>query len=104
VGEGVYPDVEAELFVHDACNRGPADVNDPAREIDLLDLGETVEPLGRGLSRARTADVPRYVELLGHVCAQLGWDADALRGHRTRIAFPVYGSQVSLAFRAPEGA
>lgn len=98
----VYPGAPAELAVYDACNRGPADVNDPARDFDKLDVQEHAIALGSGLGRARSADIPHYAEVLRHVCERVGWQHEALRGHRAQIAFPVYGSQVVLAFRAPE--
>ncbi len=89
------------LRIYDAAIEGVADVNDPARDIDRLDLLETIEPLGLGLSRFRSADVPRYADLLRTVCNRMNWDGARFRGHRCRIEYPVYGSQVVMAFEAP---
>jgi hypothetical protein len=34
------------------------------------------------------------------VCERLGYDAGAFRSYRCTIDYPVYGSQVSMAFAA----
>ena len=52
----------------------------------------------------RTADIPRYVDLLKHVFTSLGRAPDDYHGYRARIDYPVYGSQVCQVFqRAPRG-
>lgn len=90
---------EPELLIYDTVLDGIASANDRNRDFDLLDMQETIQPLGPGLARLRTADVPHYVELMRHVCAAAGLDPEALRTYRTRIEYPIYGSQVTMAFR-----
>lgn len=89
------------LRVYDTAFEGVANVNDPARDMDVLDMVESIEHLGAGVSRFRSSDVPRYVELLRHVAQRLGHDAGALHGYRCRVDFPVYGSQVTMVFDPP---
>ena len=101
VHEDVYTGSDPSLRIYDTAFEGVADVNDPAREIDRLDLLESIEPLGLGLSRRRAAGVPRYSELLLAVCARMSWDPSRFRGHRCRIDYPLYGSQVAMLFDAP---
>lgn len=101
VYDGEFPTADPTLHIYDTVLDGIADVNDPARDIDRLDCTETVQPLGRGLARFRTAEAPRYDEMLQHVCDRLGWDGNRFRGYRCRIEYPIYGSQVVLAFDAP---
>jgi hypothetical protein len=96
----VYPGAEPELIVYDTAIGGIADVNDRSRDFDRLDLLESVETLGPG--QVRLAEAPRYGELVRHVHGRLGWDLSQFRHYRVRIEYPVYGSQVVLAFRAPE--
>jgi hypothetical protein len=91
-----------ELRVYDTSFEGVANPNDRARDADVIDLAETVEPLGRGLERARCADIARYQELLRSVTDRLGWDTSKFQGFRTRIAYPVYGTQVTMAYPAQE--
>jgi hypothetical protein len=75
-----------------------ADVNDPSRDIDRMDLAESIQPLGRGISKFRVGEVPWYSDLLRLVCDKLSWDPGAFRGFRCRIDYPLYGSQVAMAF------
>lgn len=94
--------VEPALYIYDTSFEGVANVNDRARDIDRLDLVEQIQPLGRGIDSFRTAEAPWYPELLRTVCHKLGWSANDLRGYRARIDYPLYGSQVAIAFPAEE--
>jgi hypothetical protein len=98
VHEEVFPGTDPQLFIYDTTFDGVADVNDPARNIDRLDLCETVRPLGTGIDKFHNPEMPRYVELMRHICEKLGWTGDRFRGYRCRIEYPIYGSQVTAAF------
>lgn len=100
----LYPGREPELVIYDTAFQGVASVNDRARDIDRLDLLETVDSLGGPpvAPRLRSADVPRYAELIQHAATAAGFDLARFRGHRTRIDYPLYGSQVTMAFEAEE--
>lgn len=101
----LYPGVEPELLLYDTAFHGVASVNDRTRDVDRLDLRETVEPLGGPPlhPRLRSPDVPRYAELVAHAANRARFDLAAFRGFRTRIDYPLYGSQVTMAFAAQEG-
>jgi hypothetical protein len=90
---------EPELFIYDTVLDGIASVNDRSRDVDLLDMQETIQSLGQGLTRLRTVDVPNYVDLMRHVCTAAGHDPEAFRTYRCRVEYPIYGSQVTMAFR-----
>lgn len=94
--------VDPTLYIYDTSFEGVANVNDRARDIDRLDLVEQVQPLGKGVDNFRVAEVPWYPQLLRQVCERMGWDETALRGYRARIDYPLYGSQVAIAFPAEE--
>ena len=94
----LYPGATPELSVYDTSFDGVVDANDPVRDIDRLDLANSLEFLGRGTERLHSPDVPRHGEILDHVLSTLGWDASALRAYRVRIDYPLYGSQVVIAF------
>lgn len=100
--EDVYPRSGASLRIYDTSFEGVADVNNAARDIDQIDTLETIEPLGAGLLSCRSPDAPRYSELLALVAERMGWDARAFRGHRCRIDYPIYGSQVAMVFDRPQ--
>ena len=100
--EDVYPGSDPALLVYDTAVNGVADLNDSARDIDRLDVAETIQPLGRGASKWRASEVPRYVEIVRHVLDKVGWDGERLRGYRCKVQYPIYGSQLYFAFNAPE--
>jgi hypothetical protein len=97
----VYPGLGPRLRILELGQLGTAEVNDTTRDVDVLDVIEHVEPLGWGISSFRAAEIPRYGELLEHVCGKLGWNPGEFRGFRTRIEYPMFGSQVQLAFDVP---
>jgi hypothetical protein len=97
----VYPGAAPSVRVYDTSFEGVADANDRARDIDVLDVIESADPLGEGLGASRSPDVPRYPELLRHVCDRLSWRESEFRGFRCRIEYPIYGSQATLLFDPP---
>lgn len=101
VHESVYPGASPSLRIYDTAFEGVADVNNPVRDIDTLDVLESVAPLPNGLGSCRSSSVARYVELLGLVCGNMKWSGDEFRGYRCKIDYPVYGSQVTMVFDPP---
>lgn len=100
----IFPGEIPDLRVYDTAIRGVADRNDPGRDIDQMDLLETVTPLGTGIARFGSSDVPRYRQVLEHVLASLGYDAAKLRGYRVASDYPIYGSQFVMSFATTESA
>jgi hypothetical protein len=98
VHEDVFSGSDPSLHIYDTAFEGIADVNDARRDIDRLDLVESIQSLGRGISKFRVGEVPWYSDLLRRVCSKLNWDGDRFRGFRTRIDYPLYGTQVAIAF------
>lgn len=98
----VHPDLltgaEPSLFIYDTAFDGIADVNDPRRDPDRLDLIESIQRPTRGIGTLRLAEVPWYADLLSSTCQRLGWDGEQMVGHRCRIEYPLYGTQVVMAF------
>ena len=101
VHEAVYPASEPALLIYDTVLDGVADVNDRRRDADRLDLMESVGLLGRGSAKFRVGEVPNYVDLIRHVFDRMGWNDEDFRGYRCRIDYPIYGSQVVMAFDPP---
>lgn len=89
---------EPSLRLYDTVVNGIADLNDPTRDIDKLDLMEQIEPLGYGISRCRAANIPNYSKMLSHICDRLGWDGSLLRCYRVNVEYPVHGMQTAIAF------
>lgn len=98
LAEGVKGFHDPTLKMHQTSPRGLVDVNDEARAIDELDVLESLTPLRGGVKRYRLPTVPRYVDVIEHVCERLRLDAEKLEGWRVRMAHPLFGSQVSTVF------
>lgn len=99
----VWPGSDPELRIYDTVINGIVRGADKHREIDRLDLAESVQSLGQGLARFRASEIPNYVEALRTVCARRGWNGNDFRGYRCRIDYPFYGSQVCMLFELPPG-
>jgi hypothetical protein len=98
IHEDVVGPSEPSLLIYDTGAKGTADVNDPTRDVDRMDLQESLVRLGEGTDRCRISEAPWYVELLNEVCQKMGWDGQRLRGFRTRIEYPLHGSQIVIAY------
>lgn len=99
--DSVFPGATPELKVYKPGSRGPANPNDPNRDIDRLDFPERIESLGKEADRFVVAEVPRYDEMIARVCEQIGMSPSGFRVHRLRMAYPVSGFQFVMAFDAP---
>lgn len=102
VHDELYPGAAPELLLYDTAIRGVADVNDAGRDLDRLDLVESLVTLGVGAEHLPLPAFPRYPDLVGHVYGRLGWDPARFVLHRVEIDYPPYGMQVAVAFAAPE--
>ena len=98
IHEDVLGPSDPSLLIYDTGAKGTADVNDPSRDGDRLDLQESIQRLGNGVDHCRISEAPWYVELLKNVCTKMNWDASKLKAFRTRIEYPLYGSQIAIAY------
>ncbi|MBN1514197.1 MAG: hypothetical protein JXB13_19430 [Phycisphaerae bacterium] len=101
--EDAYPNWEPNVRVLELGPLGYAEVNDESRDVDVLDVVETVQPLGSGIERFRCEQIPRYDELLQYACDKLGWNPQSFRGYRCQVDYPIVGSQLQFAFPVPIG-
>ena len=99
--EDAFPGQAPSLRVHDTALGGVVDINDRARDIDRLDVSESIEELGWNAATFRASEIPHYSEIIAHVCDQMDWDSRKFRGYRCRSQYPVYGSQLSMVFEPP---
>lgn len=101
VHQDLFAGQEPSLRMYDTSLEGVADANDPTRDLDRLEMIESVKPLGVGVSRCRSADIRRYADLLRTVCSRIGWDSSSFRAFRCRVDYPIYGSQVMMTWDQP---
>lgn len=80
---------------------GSASPNDPSRDVDRLDVVQSIQPLGKGIAKFRAAENPGHIDMLRYVCERRQWDGDKLRGYRCRIECPIYSSEIVMAFDLP---
>lgn len=102
IQDGLYWDEGPELSIYDTSFEGVANVNDRRRDLDRLDLLESVESLGFP-AKVRSGDMSEYGRLV-EVAIGARWDYERtwFRGYRCRIDYPIYGTQVVMSFKAEE--
>jgi hypothetical protein len=98
VHQDVWPGVEPELRMYDTTGRGLANPTDPARDMDRIDILESIQDMGTRLEGFRAKEAGRYVEMVRYICGRLDWDSDHFRGYRCRVDYPVHGTQVAMVF------
>lgn len=99
--DDVFPGATPELIVYNTNARGPANPADRRRDIDRIETPESVHHLGKLEDRFALPEMPRYEEMIERVCGTIGHSASSFRLFRLRIAYPVHGFQVVVAFDAP---
>ncbi len=102
VHRDLFPGSEPALAVYDTAIDGLANINDPARDADRIDVLASLLPIGHSPSGLRVLEIPRYDELLRSVFAARGWNAEEFRVYRCRMPFPVYGSQICVSWECPQ--
>jgi hypothetical protein len=100
-GANAFPGATPELIVYNPNGRGPANPCDATRDLDRIEVAETVESLGTKVDRFEVAEVPHYREMVSRVADFTGASLDQLRVFRVRMAYPVHGFQIVMAFEAP---
>lgn len=68
---------------------------------DLLPVSESLQELGRGIDRVRTAEVPRYADILKFVFERTGWKADDFEVYRVRMRYPPIPISVMVRHELP---
>ena len=96
VHQSLFPDVARELCVFSELATLHA-----RDEKDRIEVPERLETLGMGLGRIRTADVPRYDELLNHVFGAIGHNPEEFNVFRARMAFPPIPTSVMIRHSMP---
>ena len=98
VHKDVWATAAPELLIYDTIMHGEVIPDDPRFAHSKLDLLEEVQPIASASRLPRCPEVPRYGELLDHVCDRHGWSRADFRGHRVRSTYPLFGSQYCLTF------
>ncbi len=75
---------------------------DPARPYNIIDIAESINYVGRGVTALGLPNVPNYSAMLDHACVKLDWDPTVLRGYRCDISYPIWGSFIQTCFELPD--
>lgn len=101
VHKSLFPGEDPRLIVYNPGSRGPANPNDPARDIDRIDTEATIESLPLDFELIEPSDIPNYAQMLRRVFTEINQPPDDYRVYRLRIAYPLHGFQYVIAFNAP---
>ena len=97
VHRDLFPDAQRELRVYSEL------ITPVSRdERDLLNVPERIQHLGRGMIRLRTAEVPRYMEMMKYVFEQMSWDPENFELYRVRMRYPPLPTAVMLRHDLPD--
>jgi len=66
-----------------------------------LPTTDVVQRIRGGAMGVRTAEIPRYADLIPYLFERLGWDADRFDLYRARIAYPIIPSAAIMSFDLP---
>ena len=94
----VWLGVDPDLAIFDSAIHGELDLRKDIPVTQRMELAEKVTPLGVGTRNFRSADAPRYIDMLSSAIGGTGWNLDEFRGYRCRVTYPVFGSQVCTSF------
>lgn len=97
----VWPNSQPELRIYDTMMRGLAHPDDASRDMDRLQLHESIEELGTGLRRLRVPDIPNYIEIVQGACGRAKVNPEDLRLFRCQVQYPLYGSEICMVFDPP---
>jgi hypothetical protein len=101
VHKSLFPGASPKLMVFNPGARGPANPNDPTRDVDRIECSENPVLVAPGRGCFDVSEVPNYAEMIERVRERLGVPADDFVAHRLVLAYPVVCFQYVMAFAAP---
>jgi hypothetical protein len=96
VHKDLFPDAVRDLCVFSELNSAVAQ-----DEEDILPTSDSIQYLGRGMTVARTSDVPGYMAMLEHVFDSVSWRAQDFDLYRVRIEYPPMPATVVIRHELP---
>ena len=100
--DDIFPGAEPKLAVYNPGARGPANPNDPRRDIDLVSVHERVATLGKSAERYTISEIPRYGAMIDRLCGKIGHAPEQFRVFRLRVSYPIHGFQFVIGFEKPQ--
>jgi len=87
-----------ELLVYEMGSQGLADMNDPTRDGDRVQTGDSIVDLGWGLDAMRIPEARSYTSMVRESLEVMNLDERDFRVYRCQSQYPVFGTQYSFAF------
>jgi hypothetical protein len=105
VCDGLVEPQQPQVKVYDTSESGFVEgLENPNRTDDLVDFAPSVRYMGRGPHQFSTPHVPKYGDIVEHVCGRRGWDSSRLHGYRMEVEYPLFTWQFQMTLRLPETA
>jgi hypothetical protein len=100
--ESIWPGTGAVAECYRVVPHGPVtEQNWKWRQFDRIDLGVRFRSHGLGLTAIESMQTQNYGRLVEYALRAQGLPRQEMRGFRCEMAYPVYGTQVSLRFDLP---
>jgi hypothetical protein len=96
VHRSIFPDAKRELRVY-----GELISQTTRDDRDRLQVSQSLQHLGQGLLRVRTADVPKYGELLEEAFQRIGLDPNEFDVFRVQLRYPPMPASVMVRHTLP---
>ncbi len=94
----IFEGAQPKLIVYKTMGKGAADNEDASRDIDRMATCDEIASLGTGLTNLEIHEIPKYREMVNHLCEQNGYAPEEFRTYRLQVQYPVYGFQYIMAF------
>lgn len=101
VHRDLFPGAHPRLIAYNPGPRGPANPNDPDRDIDRMTLAEQVVEVTSLEDWFALPEVPNYEAMVNRVSSQIGHAPAEFNVFRLRMPYPITGFQLVVAFDAP---
>lgn len=92
-------DSPPELLIYDTAGSGPVDPNTELSTYDMLESAEQLAFYDGADGIPAIAEYAQYGALMARVLGKLDWSADDFHLWRVRVPYPLYSSQVTIAFK-----
>lgn len=89
-----------ELRAYDTATRGLVALPDPARELDRLDIDESLLRTADGREALRRSPVRSHLDMVTAVTSPHAWDLGEFRGFHGEVVYPLYGAHIMLLHEA----
>lgn len=96
IHEDLFGPIEPEFRVFSELSEDAEELRTDELERVRIPIPGSVRYLGKGISRIRTPEVPRYADIVRHVLDRLGWDSERFDVYRIRMEYPPIPTGIAM--------